>query len=65
MVLICYLPTDALYISGHVVDHVCDILVESFVVHSPSVEQVGPNCEGSETLFLIFLSDVPYVKMKS
>jgi hypothetical protein len=43
-----------------VVDHECDILIESFVVHSPSVEQVGPNCEGSQALFLIFLSNVPY-----
>ena len=35
MVLICDLPADALYILGHVVDHECDTLVESFVVHSP------------------------------
>jgi hypothetical protein len=60
MVLICCLPTDTLYILGDVVDHECDILVESFVVHSSSVEQVGPNCEGSQALFLIFLSNVPY-----
>ena len=32
------LPTDALYIPGHVVDHECDTLVESIVVHSPFVE---------------------------
>jgi hypothetical protein len=37
MVLICYLPTNTLYILGHVVDHRCDTLVESFVVHSPSI----------------------------
>ena len=55
------LPADALYIMGHVVDRECDILIESFVVHSLSVEQVGPNCEGSQALFLIFLSNVPYV----
>ena len=54
------LPTDAPYISGHVVDRECDTLVESFVVHSPSVEQVRPNCEGSQALILIFLSNVPY-----
>ena len=60
VVLICCLPVDALYILGHVVDRECDILIESFVVHSPSVGQVGPNCEGNQALFLIFLSNVPY-----
>jgi hypothetical protein len=54
------LPTDALYTPGHVVDCECDTLVESFVVHSPFVEQVEPDCEGSQALFLIFLSNVPY-----
>ena len=49
------LPTDALYTPGHVVDHECDILVDSFVVHSPFVEQVEPGCEGNQALFLIFL----------
>ena len=38
------LPMDALYIPGHVVDCECDTLVESFVVHSSFVEQVGPCC---------------------
>ena len=33
------LYADALYIPGHVVDHECDILVESFVVHSPNAGQ--------------------------
>ena len=54
------LPMDALYTSGHMVDHECDPLVESFVVHSPFVEQVEPGCEGRQALFLIFLSNVPY-----
>ena len=54
------LPVDALYILGHVVDHECDTLVESFVVHSPSVGQVEPGCKGNQALFLIFLSNVPY-----
>ena len=31
------LPADALYILGHVIDRECDTLVESFVVHSPSI----------------------------
>jgi hypothetical protein len=43
------------------VDRECDTLVESFVVHSPNIGQVGPSCEGSQALFLIFLSNVPYV----
>ena len=34
VVLIRCLPTDAPYIPGYVVDHGCDTLVESFVVHS-------------------------------
>ena len=54
------LPADAHYISGHVVDRECDILVESFVVHSPFVEQVEPGYKGRQALFLIFLSNVPY-----
>ena len=54
------LPTDALYTLGHVVDREYDIFVESFVVHSPFVEQVEPSCEGSQALFFIFLSNVPY-----
>ena len=54
------LPTDVLYTSGHVVDCECDTLIESFVVHSPFVEQVEPGWEGSQALFLIFLNNVPY-----
>jgi hypothetical protein len=64
MVLRYCLPMDTLYIPGHMVDRGCDTPVESFVVHSPYVEQVEPGCEGSLALFLIFLSNVPY-KMKS
>jgi hypothetical protein len=60
MVLIYCLPTDALYMSGHVVDRGCDTPVESFIVHSPYVEQVEPGCEGSLALFLIFLSNILY-----
>jgi hypothetical protein len=60
MVLRYYLPVDALYMLGHVVDRRSDTPIESFVVHSPYVEQVEPGCEGSLALFLIFLSNVPY-----
>ena len=60
MLLKYCLPIDALHTLGHVVDHECDTLVESFVVHSPFVEQVEPGCEGRQALFLIFLSNVPY-----
>ena len=61
MVLKYCLPADALYIMGHVVDRECDILVESSIVHSLFVEQVEPGCEGNQALFLIFLSNIPYV----
>ena len=40
------LPMDAFYTLGHMVDHGCDTPVESFVVHSPFLEQVEPSCEG-------------------
>jgi hypothetical protein len=58
MVLICYLPANAPYILGYVVDHRSDTPVEPFVVHSPNIGQVGPSCEGRLALFLIFLSNV-------
>ena len=61
VVLIRCLPMDAPYILGHVVDRECDTLVESFVVHSPNVGQVGSSYEGRQALFLIFLSNTPYV----
>jgi hypothetical protein len=51
---------DALYTLGLMVDCGCDILVESFAVHSPFVEQVESGYEGRQALFLIFLSNVPY-----
>jgi type 1 fimbria pilin len=37
MVLRCYLPTNTLYILGHVVDRGCATTIESFVVHSPNI----------------------------
>ena len=49
------LPTDAFYTLGHVVDRGCDAPVESFVVHSPFVEQVEPSCKGSQAMFLILV----------
>ena len=55
------LPMDALYTPGHMIDHECGTLVEAFVVHSPFVEQVEPGYKGSQALFLIFLSNIPYV----
>ena len=61
MVLICCLPMDAPYILGHVVDHECDTLIESFVVHSPNIGQARSSCEGSQALFLMFVSNIPYV----
>ena len=61
VVLIRCLPMDAPYILGHVVDHGCDTPIESFVVHSPNIGQVGSSYEGRQALFLIFLSNIPYV----
>ena len=55
MVLKYYLLADAFYTLGHVVDCGCDTPVESFVVHSPFVEQVEPGCEGSQSLFHPYL----------
>ena len=58
MVLKYCLPVDAFYTLGHMMDHGCDTPIESFVVHSPFVEQVEPSYEGRQALFLIFLSNV-------
>jgi hypothetical protein len=55
MVLRYCLPTNAFYTLGHVVDHGCDTPVESFIVHSPFVEQVEHGCEGRQALFLILV----------
>jgi hypothetical protein len=61
VVLILNLPANAPYIPGHqVVDCGCDILVESYVVHSPNIGQVEPGYKKRIALFLIFLSNVPY-----
>jgi hypothetical protein len=61
MVLIRCLPVDTPYISGNMVDRESDTPVESFVVHSPNIGQVGSSYEGSHALFLIFLSNIPYM----
>jgi hypothetical protein len=46
--------------NSHVVDRGCDTPIESFVAHSPFVEEVEPGYEWGQALFLIFLSNVPY-----
>ena len=62
VVLIRCLPADIPYILGHVVDRGCDTPVESFVVHSPNIDiQVGSSYGERQALFLIFLSNIPYV----
>jgi hypothetical protein len=62
IVLTHCLPMDTPYILGHVVDCGCDTLVNSFVVRSPNTGiQVGSGYEGRQALFLIFLSNIPYV----
>jgi hypothetical protein len=55
MVLRYELSVDASYILGHVVDHGCDIPVESFVVHSLGIRQVEHDYKDCLALFLIFL----------
>jgi hypothetical protein len=61
MVLILNLPMNAPYIPGHqVVDHGCDVPIESYVAHSTNIGQVEPGYKERIVLFLIFLSNVPY-----
>jgi hypothetical protein len=46
---------------GHMVDHGCNTLVESFVVHSPYVEQVEPRLQRKGKLCSqTSLSNIPY-----
>ena len=62
VVLIRCLPADTPYIPGHVVVRGCDTPVVSFVIHCPNIGiQVGSSYEGRQALFLIFLSNIPYV----
>jgi hypothetical protein len=61
VVLRYYLPVDALYMPGHVVDRRCDTPVESFIVHSPYVEQVEPQLWRRENLYSrTSLCNIPY-----
>jgi hypothetical protein len=48
VVLRYYLPANALYMPGHVVDRACDRPVESYVVHSQYIEHVEPGREQGE-----------------
>ena len=61
MVLIRCLSMDAPYILDHVVDHICDTPIESFVVHFLNIGQVGSSYDGRQAMFLIFLSNITYV----
>jgi hypothetical protein len=62
MGLIRCLPADTPYIPGHVVDCGCDTPVESFVVYSLNIGlQVGCGYDGRQALFLVFLSNIPYM----
>jgi hypothetical protein len=51
-----YLPANAPYMPGRVVDHGCDRPVESYVVHPSYVEPVEPGLEAGMTMFLILPS---------
>jgi hypothetical protein len=63
------LPAETPYIPGLVVDREvaleckCDTFIESFVVHSSIIDQVGPSCQGRfHALFINYLiSNVPNV----
>jgi hypothetical protein len=55
VVLRYYLPVNAPYMSGHVVDHGCDGPVESYVVHPLCVGLVEPGLEGGDD----YVSDPP------
>ena len=62
VVLIRCLPADTPYIPGNMIDRRSNISVESFVVHSPNIGiQVGSSYKVRQALFLIFLSNIPYV----
>jgi hypothetical protein len=69
MVLRRCLPTETPYIPGLVVDREValeckyDTFVESFVVHSSNIDQVGPGCQGRfYAIFINYLiSNIPYV----
>jgi hypothetical protein len=55
------LPVDALYMPGYVVNHRCDTPVESFVVHSPCIEQVEHRLRRKGKLCTrTSLSNIPY-----
>jgi hypothetical protein len=55
------LPMNAHYMLGHVIDHGCDTPIESFVVHSPCIEQVEPRLRRKGKLCSrTSLSNVPY-----
>jgi hypothetical protein len=55
VVLRYYLPANAPYMPGHVVDRGCDRPVESYVVHPPCVGLVEPGLKGGDD----YVSDPP------
>jgi hypothetical protein len=62
VVLRLYLSVNALYAPGHVVDRGCDIPVESFVVHSSSIELSRTRLQGRDHYSVLdfSLSNIPY-----
>jgi hypothetical protein len=62
VVLRLCLSANALYAPGHVVDHGCDIPIESFVVHSSSIELSRTRLQGRDHYSVLdfSLSNVPY-----
>jgi hypothetical protein len=65
VVLRLCLFANALYAPGHVIDRGCDILVESFVVHSSSIELSRTRLKERDHYYVLdfSLSNVPYSLM--
>ena len=62
VVLIRCLSANAPYMPGHVVDHGCDIPIESYVVHSTRIERSKARFHGLVvTLFLSSTIEMPLV----
>jgi len=60
VVLRWYLPANASYWLGIVVDRGCEFTVASSIVHTPSISIIEPYYKDCLALFLIFLANFPY-----
>jgi hypothetical protein len=60
VVLRCYLPANASYGSGHVVDHGSGSSIESYIVHPPLIGQAETTLRRKSCYVLAFFSNIPY-----